>query len=125
MIDNDVHVCPPFEFPLPIGNGGERCNNEEWPANSVLADGVDKGQRLNCLAQTHLVGENAVVPIVPREEQPIESFELIGPQVVSTLVDWRLVQFLPGRGSRFLSGLKLEFEHKQLNLPKKKKKKDQ
>lgn len=34
MVDDDVEVGPSMELALPVGDGGERGNDEEWPFNA-------------------------------------------------------------------------------------------
>lgn len=56
MVDDDVEVGPSFKLPLPVGDGREWGNDEEGAADSILVAGIHKGERLDGLPQTHLVG---------------------------------------------------------------------
>lgn len=34
MVDDSVEMGPSAELAFPVCNGGERCNDEEWPFNA-------------------------------------------------------------------------------------------
>lgn len=55
VVHNNVHVRPCAKLPLPVGDGGQRRDDEEGPANPHAEDLVEKGDGLNCLSQTHLI----------------------------------------------------------------------
>lgn len=38
MVDDYIEVGPSTELTLPVGNGGERSNNEEWPLDAHTID---------------------------------------------------------------------------------------
>jgi len=95
MVHNHVHVCPQLELSLPVGNCGQRCNDKERPSNSVFPDVMDPGQRLDGFSQSHLVGKQAVVLVVPGEVEPVHPLELVRPQPVAVLVGGRLFELDP------------------------------
>jgi len=56
---------------------------------------VDPRQGLDCLSQSHFVGEQAVVLVVPREVQPVDALQLVRPQRVAILEGRRLLILHP------------------------------
>ena len=67
VVHDAVHVCPAFELPLPVGNGGQRSDHQEGPPYTLLLVQVAaEGDTLHSLAKPHLVGEDAVAPL-PQE----------------------------------------------------------
>lgn len=62
MVDDDVHVGPGAELSLPVGDGGQRGDDEEGPSNAHVEDLVEKRDGLDGFSQSHLVGQNAVFP---------------------------------------------------------------
>lgn len=60
MVDNDVEVCPGTELALPVGDGGERGDNEERPLNAHTVDLLQECDGLNGLSQAHLVCQDTV-----------------------------------------------------------------
>lgn len=62
MVHNGVHVGPGGELPLPVGDGGERSDDQE---GALYSGGVHFGQQrdgLDGLPQTHLICQDAVLP---------------------------------------------------------------
>ena len=35
MIDNSINFTPSLKFPLPVGDGGEWCNNKKRPSDTI------------------------------------------------------------------------------------------
>ncbi len=60
MIHDNVHVCPRAKLPLPVGDGGQRGDDEEGATDPHVEDLVQKGDGLDGLSQTHLVCQDAV-----------------------------------------------------------------
>lgn len=56
MVDDDVEVSPSFKLSLPVRDGREWGDDKEGAADSILVASIYKGERLDGLAQTHLVG---------------------------------------------------------------------
>lgn len=65
MVHYDIHIGPALELALPIRNSRQGSYDQERSANPIFIDCIHKRQRLNCFSQTHLIGENAIVPVVP------------------------------------------------------------
>lgn len=61
MINNGVHVAPRFEFTLPVHNGRQRCNDQVWSSDAAFLYFDQERDGLNGLAQTHFVGQDAVL----------------------------------------------------------------
>lgn len=60
MVDDDVEVGPGTELALPVGDGGERGDNEERPLNAHTVDLLQECDGLDGLSQAHLVCQDAV-----------------------------------------------------------------
>lgn len=60
MVDDDVDIGPSTELALPVGNGGERGNDEEWPFDAHAKDLLQECDGLDGLSEAHLVGQDAV-----------------------------------------------------------------
>lgn len=60
MVDNDVEVGPGTELALPVGDGGERGDDEERPLNTHTVDLLQECDGLDGLSQAHLVCQDAV-----------------------------------------------------------------
>lgn len=58
----------------------------------LLPDVVERAHTLHRLAQPHLVGQHDRATGVPREEQPVESLQLVGAQRVAPLENGRALQ---------------------------------
>ena len=63
VVDNGVEGGPRAELPLPVGDGGEGCNDQEGPADAQAEHLVQEGDGLDGLPQAHLVGQDAVLPV--------------------------------------------------------------
>lgn len=55
VVHDDVHVRPVAELPLPVGDGGERGDDEEGPSDPHVEDLVQKSDGLDGLSQTHFI----------------------------------------------------------------------
>ena len=60
VVHDDVHVRPRAELPLPVGDGGQRGDDEEGPPNPHAEDLVEEGDGLDGLPQAHLIRQDAV-----------------------------------------------------------------
>lgn len=67
VVDDDVHVGPGAKLSLPVGDGGERRDDQEGPTNPHVEDLKQKCDGLNRLSQTHLVCKDAVFPVNQQE----------------------------------------------------------
>lgn len=52
----------------------------------LLVEWVEKDDCLNCLAQTHLIGQDGVGGLSPGEPQPVQSLQLVGVQSAASAV---------------------------------------
>lgn len=108
MVEQGVEVRPRLKLALPVLQGGQGRHDEERPANLLHRPNVvEHRDGLYCLAKAHLVGEEHGPAVVPREEEPVDALELVGPQRVAALVDGRLLELLPARRWGALEGLAL------------------
>ena len=105
MVNNHVQISPRFEFTLPIRDCRKGGNDKERATDSHFVNSLDESQRLDRLAQTHFISQNAITSIEPGERKPIQSFKLILSQCVAIEVNWRIIQFLPVRRFRLLASL--------------------
>lgn len=60
VVDDDVEVGPGAELALPVGDGGERRDDEERPFDAHTVDLLQEGDGLDGLPQAHLVRQDAV-----------------------------------------------------------------
>lgn len=68
---------PPVELEHPVREGRQRHDDQERTVHALLLHQVgDQSDSLNRLAETHLVGENAVQVVVVQRHEPLEAFEL-------------------------------------------------
>ena len=76
---NHVQVWrPEFELPLPIYNRGERRADQKGTIGmSLLHERVQKDNRLNGLSESHLVSQDCVDLVSPRESEPVQPLQLI------------------------------------------------
>lgn len=121
VVHNDVHVRPRAKLPLPVGDGGQRGDDEERPTDAHVEDFVQERDRLDCLPQTHFICQDAVFPeneqkvsrkkearnrkwlpsgsgrspVVPVEHQPVHSLQLVFSELVSVPVISGAIQLLP------------------------------
>lgn len=65
MVDDGVHVGPCRELPFPVGDGGERSNDQERTLDACSMDLRQQRDGLNCLPQTHLICQDTVLPAKP------------------------------------------------------------
>jgi len=90
VVDDHVHVSPAVKLPLPVGNGAKGRDDQEGAADAVLVDGVNPGEGLDCLAETHLVSQETVPVLIPGKVEPVDTLKLIRPQCILILKDRRL-----------------------------------
>ena len=60
MVNDDVEIGPSTKLALPVSDGGERSDDEEWPFNAHTADLLQECDGLDGLSQAHLVCQDAV-----------------------------------------------------------------
>ena len=60
VVDDHVEMGPGAELALPVGDGGEGGDYEEWPFNAHTVDLFQEGDGLDGLPQAHLVCQDAV-----------------------------------------------------------------
>lgn len=60
MVDHHVELGPGAELPLPVGDGGERSDDQERPLDALHVNLVEECDGLDGLSQTHLVSQNTV-----------------------------------------------------------------
>lgn len=73
MVDNDVEVGPGTELALPVGDSGERGDNEERPLNAHTVDLLQECDGLDGLSQAHLVCQDAVSSDERRKKCKVKS----------------------------------------------------
>lgn len=105
MIHDHVHLCPGLKLAVPMWDCRQRRNDQEGSSNVIsVVDLVQKGDRLNCLSETHFVSHDTGLVIEPTVEQPIESFHLVLTKLVAMLELGRLFQ-LAERSTRWTGKL--------------------
>lgn len=62
VVDHHVELGPGPELPLPVGDGGERSDDQERPLDVLHVDLVEECDGLDGLPKTHLVRQNTVSP---------------------------------------------------------------
>mmetsp|Transcript_1341 Transcript_1341/g.4128 ORF Transcript_1341/g.4128 Transcript_1341/m.4128 type:complete len:347 (+) Transcript_1341:2241-3281(+) len=78
---------PPVKLLLPLRHGRERNHHQEGTLQVVLVKQVaEQGHGLDRLAQTHLVGQDAVVVLRPQVRHPVETMQLVVTQTKCTLL---------------------------------------
>lgn len=122
VVDHHVELRPGPELPLPVGNGGERRDDQEGPLDALHEHLIKECNGLDGLPQTHLIRQDAVTSgrekrswfggavergaglwellgahlrVVPVEGQPVEAFQLVLPECVAVPVVSGALQFLP------------------------------
>lgn len=73
MVDDDVEVGPGAELALPVGDGGERGDDEERPFDAHAVDLLQEGDGLDGLSQAHLIGQDAVPSDERRQQRQRQS----------------------------------------------------
>lgn len=62
VIDNGIHVGPGGELPLPVCDGGKGSNNKERALHTSGVYLREQCDGLDGLTQTHLIGQDTVLP---------------------------------------------------------------
>lgn len=70
VINHHVELGPRPELSLPVGNSGERSNDQEWPVDPLQEDLVQEGDGLHGLPQAHLIRQDTV----PSEQEEKKRF---------------------------------------------------
>lgn len=60
VIHHHVELSPCPELPLPVGNGGERSDDQERPMDPLQVDLIQECDGLHRLPQTHLIRQDTV-----------------------------------------------------------------
>lgn len=60
VVDHHVELRPGPELPLPVGDGGERRDDQERPLDVFHVNLVEECDRLDGLPQPHLVSQDTV-----------------------------------------------------------------
>lgn len=55
MIYHHIQLSPCSELSLPVGNGGEWSDDQEWPMDPLKVDLIQERDGLHRLPQTHLI----------------------------------------------------------------------
>lgn len=63
MVDHHVELGPGPELPLPVGDGGERRDDQERPFDALHKNLVEECDGLDGLSETHLVSQDTVSPV--------------------------------------------------------------
>lgn len=63
MVDHHVELSPGSELSLPVGNGGERCDDQKRPFNALHVNLIEECNRLDGLPQTHLISQDTVTSV--------------------------------------------------------------
>lgn len=63
MVDHCIELSPGPELPLPVGDGGEWGNDQEWPLNALHVNLVEECNGLDGLSQTHLISQDTVTSV--------------------------------------------------------------
>lgn len=63
MVHNSVHLCPRIEFSLPVSNCGQWGNDQEGAMDAHIIYLLQEGNGLNSFAQSHLISQDAVLPV--------------------------------------------------------------
>ena len=95
IIQNAVHVCPFLHCSLPVLESRQRSDHQERPLNVFkCVQMVQESDRLNCFSKAHLIGKDSVSSLVPRLDEPVQTFRLIRPKNLIVFVDVRLVRLV-------------------------------
>jgi len=75
---------PPLKLHLPVDDDGRWNHDQVWtPDSTVARQRRNQGNRLNGLAETHLVCKDSVEPLVMKCDQPIKPNDLVLSQFAS------------------------------------------
>lgn len=86
MVHDHVHLCPSFKLAVPMWDRRQGRNDQKGSTNVIgVVDLVQKGDRLDCLSETHLVGHDTSLVVEPTVEKPIESLHLVLTKLVAML----------------------------------------
>lgn len=74
VIDDGVHFSPCAELSLPVGDGGERGDDEEGSSQTHEENLIEKRDGLDGLPQPHLISQNTVFPTSRQTFSGVEEF---------------------------------------------------
>ena len=60
----------------------------------VVEDLLDEQSTLHCFAETHFIGQNTISPVDPIPQQPVDSFNLVGPELIALRERLIRIEFL-------------------------------
>ena len=72
---------PPLHLGHPVGKGGQGADYQEGAVHALGLEVRQEPDRLDRLAQAHLVGQDAVEPVLVERDQPLDALELVVPQL--------------------------------------------
>lgn len=61
VVDDGIHLSPGAELALPVGDGGQGRDDEEWPPDPQQEYFVEERDGLDGLPQAHLIRQDAVL----------------------------------------------------------------
>lgn len=79
VVNDAVHLRPGIKLSLPVGDGGERSDNQERTPDADVVDFLQESDGLDGLAQAHLVGQNTVLPAGRETKRPVGDWEITSP----------------------------------------------
>lgn len=60
MVDHHIELRPGPELSLPVRDGGERSDDQEWPLNALYVYLIEECNGLDGLPEPHLVCQDTV-----------------------------------------------------------------
>lgn len=103
---HDMHVCPSTNLRLPVRQCGEGSNDEEGGLCVVMVeDLLDEQRALHCFAETHFIGQNTISSVDPVPQQPVDSFDLVGSELIALRKRLIRIEFLELHKRRTLTGV--------------------
>ena len=64
VINHTVNISPRLKLSLPVGDGGERRNDQEGTDDSGASHFFQKSNGLDGFAQTHFISKDAVLSVI-------------------------------------------------------------
>ena len=77
VVHDHIQLRPRLKLTLPVGDGGEGHDDEEGTSHAIAHHLLDEGERLDGLAKTHLVSQDAALAVAVGEGEPVETLELV------------------------------------------------
>lgn len=60
VVDHHIELSPGPELSLPVGDGGEWGDHQEWPLNALHVNLIEECYGLDGLPKTHLISQDTV-----------------------------------------------------------------